>query len=374
MLSLPLLRISRQLSGARAASKSSLPFSRSRRIFTRSFCSSKQEHTSSDTIPRKLLETVPFIATKLGKLKSVENARLEASVLLAVALNESREEVVTNYKRVLDDREAQLVKGALEQRLKEKPIAYIAGKRDFFGRSFLVSPGVTLIPRPATETLVSETLDRISKYFDRGSDKGEFQFLELGVGTGCILATLLAELNGNSSKSILEDGVNVKKALSKWTGTGVDISGEALKIAKENAILNKVDHLASFYESNWTKELIAKHGVRTKFDVVVSNPPYLTNFDWETAPETMTLYEPSIAFVAGEDGLDCYRSIYEQAPRVMAPGALLCLEIGAWQENGVKSIFTANNTFSFVKNAKDLDGHMRCLIFKLKGSHTRARK
>ena len=310
------------------------------------------------------------MATKLKKLKSVENARLEASVLLALALDTPRDEVVMNYKRILNDLEIQKVEEVLKQRLTEMPVSYISGSRDFYGRSFSVSRD-TLIPRPATETLVSETIDLADKYFDCTSMDAVFHILELGVGTGCVISTLVAELNNPSRHSARENSASASQSISKWLGTGVDLSSGALKIAKQNAVSHKVDHLIEFYESNWVQDLVGKHGVKTKYDVVVSNPPYLTDFDWEVAPETMTHFEPSLAFVAGPDGLDCYRNIFEQVPQVMKPGALLCLEIGAWQEEGVRSIFASKNTFSFVKNARDMDGHMRCLIFKYLGHHHR---
>lgn len=310
------------------------------------------------------------MASKLAKLKSVENSRVEASVLLSVALETSREDVVMNYKRILTDEEMQKVEEVLKRRLEETPVAYLAGRKDFYGRSFLVSRD-TLIPRPATETLINETITLADQYFDPTSSKAPFNVLELGVGTGCVITTLIAELNDPLRlKSIVTDAETPKET-AQWLGTGVDLSSCALKIAKQNAVAHNVGHLINFYESNWTKDLVEKHKVATKYDIVVSNPPYLTEYDWETAPETMTKYEPSLAFVAGPDGLDCYKRIFEMVPTVLQPGALVCLEIGAWQEEGVRKVFGANGDFKFVKNARDMDGHMRCLIFKYKGLHSR---
>lgn len=319
-----------------------------------------------------LQHLIPAMASKLAKLKSVENSRVEASVLLSVALETSREEVVMNYKRVLTDTEMKKVEEVLKRRLEEMPVAYLAGQKDFYGRSFFVSRD-TLIPRPATETLINETIALADQYFDSASSNAPFNVLELGVGTGCVITTLIAELNDPLRHKTIANSAETTKESVQWLGTGVDLSSGALKIANQNAAAHSVGHLINFYESNWTKDLVETHGVTTKYDIVVSNPPYLTEYDWETAPETMTKYEPSLAFVAGPDGLDCYRRIFELVPTVLEPGALVCLEIGAWQEEGVRNVFDASGAFKFIKNARDMDGHMRCLIFKYKGRHPRTK-
>lgn len=338
------------------------------------YCASTPESQPHiQPMPLKVQDLIPYMASKLKKLDSVQNGRLEASILLSLALGAARDVVVTDYKRILTDSEAKKVEQFINQRLTEMPVAYLAGTKDFYGRSFLVSRD-TLIPRPATETLISETLDIAREYFDYDSSEAPerpFNVLELGVGTGCVITTLIAELNAPLPPKALLGSLNDRKAPAKWIGTGVDVSSAALKVATQNAKTHLVDHLIGFYESNWTQDLVGKHRVETKYDIIVSNPPYLTDFDWEVAPITMTRFEPSLAFVGGPDGLNCYKQICKEAPAILNPGSLVCLEIGAWQEEGVRSVFTSTGEFSFVKNAKDMDGLMRCLIFKYLGRHER---
>lgn len=362
------------------------------RLYSANIASTRNVTTEN---ARKITHTLQKMTEKLASLKSVTEPRLEASILMSVALNEPRDALITNYNRILSETESQRIDEVLLERLKEKPVPYISGVKEFYGRQFSVSSD-TLIPRPATETLVSETLDAISEYFSEVpstptesaissqiAETPPFQLLELGVGSGCVIVSLISELNSKPSKISVVSGLTTVSPSSKssphssassvnarWRGTGVDQSKGALKISGQNARAHSVDHLIQFFESNWTEDLVGRHGVKTKWDVVVTNPPYLTNFDWENAPSIMRDFEPSSAFVGGPDGLDCYRDIHRQLPPILKPGSLVCLEIGAWQAEQVVEIFHPD--FSLIKQAKDMDGHMRVLIMKFKGTHPNA--
>jgi len=345
----------------------------------------------------RIPQAIQYLSGKLSTLESVTEPRLEASILMSVALNEPRDALITNYNRILTEVERQRLENVLLERLKEKPVPYISGVKEFYGRSFFVSKD-TLIPRPATETLVSESLNAIQAYFqDRpfvplsGSSNSSpveispLNLLELGVGSGCVIMSMISELNPSSSSfSAPSSSNNVSPSATspssslphvfsrKWLGTGVDKSKGALTVSERNARFHHVDHLIQFYESDWLEDLVGRHGVRTKWDVVVSNPPYLTKWDWDTAPKIMRDFEPSTAFLGGDDGLDCYRDIHRQLPHVLEPGALVCLEIGAWQEESVVDIFKPD--FSLLRKAKDMDGYMRVLIFKFAGQHLKAKE
>jgi release factor glutamine methyltransferase len=298
---------------------------------------------------------VQYVTSKVEHIESVDEPRLEASLLIALALSEPRESVITSYNRLLSDAEVSSVMKLVEERRTEKPFSYISGLREFYGRPFVVS-SATLIPRPATETLIDETLESLRIHVSEDGNDTTGRILELGTGTGCIIITLLKELNNKENRDAIRR--------SNWTGLSLDIQKDALKVAELNSHnLGLSDEQLEFCESNWC-EALGRRGPSYKFDLVVSNPPYLTEWDWEHVPKTIKNFEPSIAFVGGADGLDCYRKILQQAPTYMKSDALLCLEIGAWQEEQVVELFTSQNEFQHLKSARDMDGHMRVVIFK----------
>jgi release factor glutamine methyltransferase len=318
------------------------------------------------TMPPKVEDLLRFVASHLKGVKSCSEPRLEASLLIGIALNEAREAVIMNYKRELGQKELQKVKEVIEKRKKEMPIALLAGKKNFFGSDFIVTSD-TLIPRPATETLVDQTLHLTQTHFTAHPNAQDDDFnsslrlLELGVGTGCVIISLLKEFN-----KLLKN----RDVSYRVTGVGVDVNPKSLKVAAQNAErLGIQSDQLTYYESNWTQELVEKHKVTDKFDILVSNPPYLTNDDWEVAPYVMRFYEPSIAFLGGQDGLDCYKTIYKQSERILNPGALVCFEIGAWQADGVKTIFTSEQRFQFLSTVQDMDGHDRVISFLYQGTH-----
>lgn len=319
----------------------------------RAFAKSSRKPTA---IPDKLIDALDAIT---NELRDFENPRLEASLLLATSLNVSREQVLIDYKRMLTESERLMTLGMVQERLNEKPLAYISGTKDFLGMDFEVNSH-TLIPRPATETLVL-TAARLMEV--RRSDNhvgdGNHRFLDLGTGSGCVSISLL--------KLLREKNFN-----PPWEGVAVDINPGALEVAQRNSqrLLGDLSHALSFYRSDWCTDL-AKSGVETKFNLVVSNPPYLTTWDWENVPKTIKDFEPPLAFVAGEDGLDCYRKICEQIPKILAPNAVVCLETGAWQENGVVALFASTGLFRHIGSEKDLDGHHRVVVLELIGQEAK---
>lgn len=193
---------------------------------------------------------------------------------------------------------------AIAARLARKPVSQIIGRRAFWKHEFLVTSDV-LDPRPDTETLVEHAL---AAPFTR--------VLDLGTGSGCILLSLLADRPGA-------------------TGLGTDLSLAALQIAKQNAAALGLSDRAAFRQADWLA------GVEGKFDLIVSNPPYIATTAYEGLPPELRLHEPKSALTPGGDGLDAYRSILAQAPAHLRSGGRLMVEIGHDQGSRVTAFFKA---------------------------------
>lgn len=214
-----------------------------------------------------------------------------------------------------------------ERRKKREPISHIIGRREFWSLDFVVTKD-TLDPRPDTETIIEAA---IKTHEDR---KKKLEILDLGTGTGCILLTLLKEFN-----------------MAK--GIGVDISESAIMVAKQNCKNLALEDRAEFIKTNWGEKL------DKKFDLIVSNPPYIPSNTIETLEPELN-YEPRLALDGGEDGLMCYRKIISQVGDLLKPEGVVLLELGIGQKEAVASI--AEKQGLFVKEIyKDLAGIDRCI-------------
>jgi release factor glutamine methyltransferase len=213
---------------------------------------------------------------------------------------------------------------AVARRAARVPLSQITGSRDFWGRAFRVTPDV-LDPRPETETLVAAALE--------GPAPG--RLLDLGTGSGCLLVTLLAEW-------------------PESTGVGVDRSRAALAVAAENARAHGVAERATLLAGDWYAP------VSGRFDLIVANPPYITEAEHAGLAPELRLHEPRGALVGGPDGLDAYRAIAAGAPDRLAPGGRLLVEIGAGQAEAVARIFRAAG-LDPAPPRTDLDGRPRVI-------------
>ena len=214
---------------------------------------------------------------------------------------------------------------AVVAREERVPVSQIIGEREFWGRAFRVTPEV-LDPRPETETLIETAL----------AGRAASRILDLGVGSGCILVTLLAE----------------------WleaTGIGVDLSTAALEIARENAERHGVAPRAEFRHSDWFGN------VQGRFDLIVANPPYIAEPEMASLAPEIRLHEPRLALCAGADGLDAYRAIARSAAEFLSPGGKMLLEIGSTQSEAVREVIDATGYGSAVP-IRDLDGRIRVLM------------
>jgi release factor glutamine methyltransferase len=235
---------------------------------------------------RTVLDVVRLSTTYLAE-HGCDSARLDAELLVAHALSMERLDVYLQYDRPLADHDLDTVRVLLRRRGRGEPIAYLTGRREFYGRSFRVTPAV-LIPRPETETLVERALTVARQ------QGGELRIADLGTGSGCLACTLAAEL---PSATVIAS----------------DLSPAALAVAAENAEALGVAARVLLVEGGWAEGLVAD------LDLVVSNPPYVTSAEMDELPRDVTC-EPRLALDGGADGLDAYREllplISERAPGV----------------------------------------------------------
>lgn len=259
---------------------------------------------------------------------NIENAAGDARILLAFALNVDRTRLTLVMPDPMSADQSRRFDAAISARAKRQPVAQIVGGREFYGRRFKVTPDV-LDPRPDTETLIDAAL---SHTFET--------VLDLGTGTGCILLTLLAERNGA-------------------TGVGVDLSSEALRVATHNGVELGVDHRAAFYQSNWFDKIDGQ------FDLIVSNPPYISATEMEGLQQDVLRWEPHLALSSGGDGLDAYRVIAKSVRDYLNPDGKLVLEIGHEQAQSVSEIMIENE-LQVDSPIQDLNGKDRVLLVSIR--------
>lgn len=265
----------------------------------------------------------------------IESATLDARLLVEAATGLTREAIVLAPERALLVEEADRLREMVARRLAREPVTRILGERSFFGRSFIVTPA-TLDPRPETETLVELALEIAARLPRRQT----LRILDIGTGTGCVLLTLLAELEGA-------------------TGVGIDISMPALAVARLNA-----DRLGLLARAAWC-HADGKAGGNGAFDLVVSNPPYVASADIDALELEVRDFDPRLALDGGTDGLDVVRAIVAaSARRAHGPHAWYALEIGAGQAGTVVSLVAeACGPDPIVECRMDLGGHTRCVAW-----------
>jgi release factor glutamine methyltransferase len=216
--------------------------------------------------------------------------------------------------------------------IRHEPVSRITGRREFYGRDFSLS-AATLDPRPDTETLISAALEELKQ-------RPAPHILDLGTGTGAIAITLLAELPGARA-------------------VATDISPEALEIAAGNASRHGVADRLKLFQASWFD------GLDVCFDLIISNPPYVSADEIETLGPEVKDWDPRRALDGGTDGLDCYRAIATGARNHLLPSGCVVLEIGQGQGGQVSEIL-ANYGFELRAAHRDLAGHVRCLVFEIR--------
>jgi len=267
------------------------------------------------------------------KQKGVNSYWIDALLLLCHCLSFSKEQVIFNQNFYLDQTKENQFITLLSRRENGEPISQIIGRREFFGNDFIVNANV-LDPRPDSEILIELALDIFP-------DKNHpLQILELGIGSGCLLLTILKYFSGAQ-------------------GLGVDVSDEALEVARKNVDLHGLSSRVELERSNW----FANIDIDRKFDLIISNPPYIQTNDIQYLQKEVRLFEPNLALDGGFNGLDCYILISKNIQQFMKESAFLLLEIGQSQEIDVIKIFNAEGLM-FVRERKDLSNITRCLLFQ----------
>jgi release factor glutamine methyltransferase len=287
-------------------------------------------HMSAMQAPPDLHARLIDLAEKLAAA-GIEHARSDAWLLLAAASGRSRVELIAGAAPPLSPAEEERLAALAARRLAREPIAYILGTREFWSLPLQVTPAV-LVPRPESETVVEAALEKVA---DRAAP---LRILDLGTGSGCLLLALLSELPHAS-------------------GLGIDCSAAALAIAGTNAERLGLAGRAAFCEGDWGR------GLERRFDLIVSNPPYVARSDRESLAPEVRAFEPEGALFAGEDGLSAYHALAPDCARLLANDGVVLLEIGQGQRASVESIMRQHG-LALVASRPDLAGIERCLIFR----------
>lgn len=275
------------------------------------------------------------LSTEYLQKKGVESARLNAELMLAHILNCKRLNLYLMFDRPLNDAEVNTYREFLARRGKREPLQYILGKTDFYNVTLKIDSRA-LIPRPETELLV-ETIINIYK------DKEGLNFLDIGVGSGCITVALL-------------------KNLKEAKATAIDISEDALDLTKENLQLNNIENQITMLKFNALEDDYSKLG---KFDFVVSNPPYVSKTEYENLQPELKNYEPIIALTDNEDGLKFYKTIIENSHHLLNSKGKLFFELNPSVAKKVEELMVLNN-FININLIKDFNNHFR-IIYGEKG-------
>ena len=258
------------------------------------------------------------------------NYNLDARILLANILSLENKYFMSDVKVTNKDKE--IFFSMIKDRVNGKPVSKIISKRAFWDADFYIND-FTLDPRPDSEILVEAAL-QVNKLIN----KEKINILELGVGSGCILLSLLNEISGS-------------------TGIGIDKDINALKVAQSNSINLRISDKVNFIASNWTK------GIEGKFDIIISNPPYIKSSSITHLQKEVKNYDPLMALDGGEDGLNCYKEIMKNIKSLMNKNSFLLFEIDDWQGNEIMEL-SKKNRLKFFSKKKDLSGKERCIIFQ----------
>jgi release factor glutamine methyltransferase len=272
--------------------------------------------------------------TDFFKKKDSSSPRLDAEILLAHARGCSRIELYTAFAEVPDDEQRVAFREMVRRRGEGMPVAQLVGYREFYSLSFRVDDQV-LIPRPETEHLVIEALDRAKAMTDRDQP---LQIIDLGTGSGAIAVALA-------------------KNLDQAKITAVDISPAALKIAEWNVEKHDVVSKVDLLQSDFFSQLDSSR----QFDIVCSNPPYVSESEYAQLSRTVRDYEPKLALVSGTKGSECIERLLHEAPARLKPGGRLIIELSPMIADACAQLAAEIDELTDLQFIKDLEGHRRIL-------------
>ena len=265
--------------------------------------------------------------SKVLKEKLIPSYKLDSELLLANVLGKKREQMLISMNETVSRKNIDSFNSLIKRRSRSEPIAYILNKKEFWKQSFYVDQSV-LIPRPDTELII----EQVSKHFTNKN----LYILDIGTGSGCILLSLLSELK-------------------KSRGIGLDISRNAINIAHRNSINLGLSTKSKFYNRSLDKIFAYK------FDLIISNPPYICSYQIKNLSEDIKRYEPRIALDGGKDGLDVIKKVIYKSKSILKKNGLLVLEIGNGQYKKVSQILKFNN-FRDRFLIRDYRNNIRCII------------
>ena len=266
--------------------------------------------------------------TKILKHNNFTSNKLDSELLLAQVLNSTREEILINLNKKIKKENFKYYKYLIQRRIMREPIAYILKKKDFWKSKFYVDKNV-LIPRPETELIVEEAL----KIFEVKCSK---RLLDIGTGSGCVIISILKER-------------------PKANGKAIDICKKALKIAKYNAKMHHLENKANFVNIDIDKFK------DSKYDLIVSNPPYIKSIDLKRLDSDVNLYEPRIALDAGIDGFKKIKKLITKSKNLLKTNGNLIFEIGKGQDKFIK-FFLKMNGFFINKISQDINSIPRVVV------------
>jgi len=274
-----------------------------------------------------VLEQAVKQASKILKNHNIRSHELDAQLILSDIMKVKRESLITNSEVVISEEIMEKYDIAVRRRIKREPIAYITGKKEFWSVDFLVSHG-TLIPRPETELLIYKLVN----FFKNK----RINILDIGTGSGCILLSILKEINFSR-------------------GIGIDISSKAIQMAEANS-----KYLQLLYRSKFKVIDLDKFNIG-KYDLIVSNPPYIPSRDIKNLSKDITNFEPLIALDGGIDGLDLIKKVIYKSNHLLKRGGLLALEVGYKGYKRISNILRYNGYRELSKEC-DYNRNVRCII------------
>ena len=273
------------------------------------------------------LENIIKKASETLKNHNIHSHDLDAEVIISNIMGVKREYLITKNKIMVPEKIVKKYDMAIGRRIKKEPVAYIIGKKEFWSKDFIVNRN-TLIPRPETEILVHKVI----RYFKNK----RINILDIGTGTGCILLSILKELN-------------------RSRGIGIDISKKAVQIAKINSKNFNLMHRSKFKVCDLENYNVGK------YDLIVSNPPYILSQDMKNLSEDIINHEPKLALDGGVDGLDLIKKVIYKSNRLLKRDGLLALEIGFNQYRKVLGILKKSG-FREIGKEYDYKTKVRCII------------
>ena len=274
------------------------------------------------------IQSAIIIGANILKNKSINSAKLDSEILLATAIGKDRKHIILNYNQNIKENDLKYFQKLINKRSYREPIAYLINKKYFWKYKFFVTRD-TLIPRPDTELIVEQIL-KLTKL------KATMKILDIGVGSGCILLTILKERKS-------------------FYGVGVDISKKCLNISKINAKNLKVGSRVKFFKSDVDKF------DQGKYDLIVSNPPYIKKFDLKYLEKDIANFEPKLALDGGLDGLSEIRRVITKSSELIKKNGKFVLEFGFDQKNKVINLLK-DKGFYINNISKDLANNDRCIV------------